>query len=196
LAGGPEMGYKRDIPIGVQEGMVNFRRHYIEGATILITQVVVQRQRLFAVPANVALLRQTLHDVKRLHPFRMLGYVFLPDHLHLIIVPSGSSNFSQIMHSLKRNFTVAYKVQQSISKETAHRCWQARFWEHRIRDDREFERYMHYVHYNPVKHGYVTSPDDWRDSSYHTWKGRGYYPPDWGCDEPAALREMTSPVGE
>ena len=34
--------------------------------------------------------------------------------------------------------------------------WQRRFWEHTIRDDRDYRSHMDYVHFNPVKHGWVT----------------------------------------
>jgi len=33
--------------------------------------------------------------------------------------------------------------------------WQRRFWEHCIRDDRDYENHMDYDHFNPVKHGWV-----------------------------------------
>ena len=86
---------------------MNFRRYYTPNAIIFITQVVQNRIPIFANETHLNLLRSTLHRVKALHPFSMLGYVFLSDHLHLLIKPTGNSNFSQIMHSLKPNFTKA-----------------------------------------------------------------------------------------
>lgn len=38
----------------------------------------------------------------------------------------------------------------------ARAVWQRRFWEHAIRGEADYARHMDYVHYNPVKHGYVT----------------------------------------
>ena len=88
---------------------MNFRRYYILGSAVFITQVVQDREPIFRDPKNVSLLRKILYNVKQLHPFSMLGYVFLPDHFHVIIQPTGESNFSDIMHSLKPNFTKEYK---------------------------------------------------------------------------------------
>ena len=44
---------------------------------------------------------------------------------------------------------------------------------------------MDYVHFNPVKHGYVTSPADWPYSTFRRLVRRGVYPPDWSgaCQE-------------
>jgi REP-associated tyrosine transposase len=92
------------------EGLVSLRRYYVADAIVFITQVMRDRRPILADDGAMALLRATLRQVKTLHPFSMLGYVFLPDHLHLLIHPTGDSDFSQIMHSLKPNFTKAYKA--------------------------------------------------------------------------------------
>ena len=47
--------------------------------------------------------------------------------------------------------------------------WQSRFWEHAIRDEDDLRAHVDYVHFNPVKHGYVASPDLW---PYSTWRRR------------------------
>ena len=44
--------------------------------------------------------------------------------------------------------------------------WQKPFWDHLIRDDRDFENHLHYIHFNPARHGFVTNPRYWKDSSY------------------------------
>ena len=62
--------------------------------------------------------------------------------------------------------------------------WQKRFWDHVIRDDRDFENHLHYIHSNPVKHGYVTDPRDWKDSSYLEWEKRGLYSAPFTWEEP------------
>ena len=66
---------------------MNFRRYYVADVIIFITQVVAEREPIFRDETCLILLRSTLHQVKRLHPFAMLGYVFLPDHFHLLIKP-------------------------------------------------------------------------------------------------------------
>ena len=58
--------------------------------------------------------------------------------------------------------------------------WQRRFWEHQIRDERDFEKHMDYIHFNPVKHGYVKQVKEWPHSTFHRHVLDGIYPRDWG----------------
>jgi putative transposase len=58
----------------------------------------------------------------------------------------------------------------------------SRFWEHTIRDATDFERHVDYIHFNPVKHGLVTSVRDWPHSSFHQFVRRGLLPEDWAGD--------------
>ena len=166
---------------------MGLRRYYEPGATVFITQVVRNRQPVFWHRTYLDLLRTTLRRVRELHPFTMEGYVFLPEHFHILIRPTGESNFSQIMHSLKPNFTNAYK--QVIKCDGSLRFWQRRFWDHLVRDERDFWNHLDYIHYNPVKHGLVCKPEDWKDSSFLVWKARGLYEDEWGWSEPRSVAQ-------
>ncbi len=166
---------------------MNIRRYYIPGSVVFITQVVQYREPIFRNPDHIKLLRETLHNVKVLHPFSMLGYVFLHEHIHIMIQPEGEGNFSDIMHSLKPNFSKEYKKLIGLSPSQSMKFWQKRFWDHVIRDDRDFENHLHYIHYNPVKHGYVKDPRDWTDSSYIEWEKRGLYSAPFSWEEPKGI---------
>jgi putative transposase len=163
---------------------MNFYRYYIPGAAVFITQVVQNRKPVFQDSKHVSLLREILRNVKALHPFVMLGYVFLFDHFHMIIQPMEKSNFSDVMHSLKMNFTREYKKQLGFASSQSIKFWQRRFWDHVIRDDKDFENHLHYMHFNPIKHGYVKGVHEWGNSSYLEWEKRGLYPPLFKWDEP------------
>ncbi len=63
-----------------------------------------------------------------------------------------------------------------------YRLWQRRFWEHTIRDERDLEAHVHYIHYNPVKHGWVTRVADWPCSSFHRYVRLGWVDTDWAAD--------------
>lgn len=170
---------------------MNFHRYYIPGAIVFITQVVENRVPVFQNANYLALLRVTLHNVKALHPFSMLAYAFLPDHCHLLLRPTGASNFSQIMHSLKPNFAKAYKQAAHITGNLSF--WQKRFWDHVIRDELDLQRHLDYIHYNPVKHGLTMRPEDWPDTSFALWKKRGAYPEKWGWSLPETIANYDIP---
>ena len=58
--------------------------------------------------------------------------------------------------------------------------WQRRYWEHTLRDEGDVGRHCDYIHYNPVKHGYVQSVENWPFSSFRKFVPSGLYPVDWG----------------
>lgn len=57
----------------------------------------------------------------------------------------------------------ALKLPPSASqrRKRAQTIWQPRYWEHQIRDDRDFEKHCDYIHWNPMKHGLVSHPGAW-----------------------------------
>ncbi len=68
------------------------------------------------------------------------------------------------------------------------RVWQNRFWDHIIRDQEDLNRHIDYVHFNPVKHGYVNLPFDWTHSSIHEYHADGFYPRDWGLRDTTVIK--------
>jgi putative transposase len=131
-----------------------------------------------------------LKQAQDIHPFNLLAYVILPDHFHwLMRIENESGNFSKVMHSIKRNFSLNYKEMNRFSMPL--KLWQSRFWDHVIRDEQDLNRHFDYIHWNPIKHGYVDRPERWLVSSYQFWLNRGYYSCDWGWEnEPEGIKEM------
>jgi putative transposase len=60
--------------------------------------------------------------------------------------------------------------------------WQRRYWEHQIQDQDDLLRHVEYIHYNPVRHGWVARAADWPHSTLHGYIERGLATPDWGGD--------------
>ena len=61
-----------------------------------------------------------------------------------------------------------------------------------LRDDADLERHVDYIHFNPVKHGYVTRVADWPNSSFHHYVKRGLLAADWGGD----MKDVQGSFGE
>jgi putative transposase len=122
--------------------------------------------------------------------------VLLPDHWHaLLTLPPGDDGFSVRLRRIKEEFTRSYLAnggsegQVSVSRAKKHErgIWQRRSWEHVIRDEHDFDRHFDYIHYNPVKHGYVRSPADWPHSTFLRWVQYGVYDREWGSASRVAL---------
>jgi putative transposase len=169
--------------------MRTFRRFYVPEAIVFITSVTHKRIPYLAEQGDMALFWQTLRAVQVIHPFHLLAHVTLPDHFHwLMRVDDESGDFSSVVHSAKRNYTWNYKRAHGI--QGPFHLWQDRFWDHVIRDEKDLQRHFDYIHFNPVKHGYVQHPEDWPHSSYRHWLRLGYYEPGWGSIEPEDLEGM------
>ena len=177
---------------------MKYRRANVKGGTYFFTVVTFKRRKIFAKPENVALLRCAIKKVRQKHPFEIDAFVLLPDHLHCIwTLPQQDSDFSTRWRLIKsyfsRNFNHGHVgwVEERNPTKNGHSAsrqkkkeksiWQRRFWEHLILDQKDLNRHIEYIHFNPVKHGLTKAPVDWAYSSLHRYVSNGIYNPDWGA---------------
>jgi putative transposase len=165
--------------------MPNYRRARNAGATYFFTVVTAGRRALLVGEPAIAALRQSVAEVQRQMPFSIDAWVVLPDHMHALwTLPENDADFSSRWGRIKAGFTRLSGLAHTSAPRQDGGVWQPRFWEHLIRDDADFDAHMDYLHYNPVKHGYVSRVIDWRHSSFHRCARQGFYPVDWGDSEP------------
>ena len=169
--------------------MPDYHRIFIPGGTFYFTVVTYHRQPIFSNPDAPRLFRKSVRAVMEKHPFCEVAYCILPDHIHTIwTLPEYDSDYPIRWRAIKGNFSRWYQESfgvvvvhnESHQKREEAAIWQRRYWEHLIRDDLDFDNHMNYIHFNPVKHGLVTRPRDWNNSSFSFQVRDGYYPPDWG----------------
>lgn len=67
----------------------------------------------------------------------------------------------------------------------------AALWEHTIRDDEDFAAHVDYIHFNPVKHGYIRHVADLPHSTFKACVRRGLYPNAWRGPRENALPPET-----
>ena len=75
---------------------------------------------------------------------------------------------------------ITCKINKNRINKNKVKIWQKRYWEHCLRDENDWNKYVDYIHYNPVKHGYVSSPIEWPYSSFGKAVENGIYDEDWG----------------
>ncbi len=165
--------------------MTNYRRIYTLGASWFFTVNLLKRQNNPLLIENIKVLRSAFSEVKAKHPFRIDAVVILPDHLHCIwTLPEGDTNYSTRWNLLKGKFSRSLAKGEQLSNSRIKRrergIWQRRFWEHMLRNEEDFNRHLDYIHWNPVKHGYVSNVMDWPHSSFHKYVKMGWYPKNWG----------------
>ena len=130
-------------------------------------------------------LREAFNAVRARHPYRTDALVVMPDHLHCLwTLPPGGTDFLMRWGLIKAQFSRAIGKGERRSPSRIERgergLWQRRFWEHLILDQEDFNRHADYIHWNPVKHGWVKRVADWPHSTFHDYVTRGIYPMDWG----------------
>ncbi len=170
--------------------MSDYRRAYIKGGTYFFTVVTYNRKKILCTAVGRENLKVSINETCKRYPFAINAWVLLPDHIHCIwTLPPGDDNFSIRWRLIKGGFTARYNrtqnkiwpISESHEKRAEQEVWQRRFWEHLIRDEKDFQRHCHYIHYNPVKHGYVKAPKDWKFSTFHKFVEKGLYEVDWGA---------------
>jgi|ERR1700728_1575609 len=178
--------------------MVRYRRNFVAGGTFFLTAALADRRSRVLVE-QMSALRLAIGRIRKKHPFSVDAVVVLPDHLHIVMtLPQGDADFSNRLSLVKRRFTTAVlKSGATLNRRPNGEIalWQRRFWEHTIRNEKDFERHVDYIHYNPVKHGLVTRVCDWPYSSFHRFVRLGFLPVDWGGDGRQNRASFGEPIG-
>ena len=169
--------------------MPEYRRVFLKGGTYFITIVTYQRVPLFTNPQAREYLHHAFVDVKSRFPFDMDAVCLLLDHIHILIrLPEDDADYPMRIREIKRLFTKANLKDigpgaprnESRQRKKEAAIWQRRYWEHFIRDEKDLNTHIDYIHFNPVKHGLVNSVVEWKWSSFHRYVRSGAYDPEWG----------------
>ncbi len=164
---------------------MKYKRMYVDGYDYFITVVTYERNPLLI--ENIDLLRESFKYAKTKFDFTIDAIVVLPDHFHMIIKTGEAKNYSKIIGVVKSYFSkqcdpkfYTHLLQtQSRIQQNYKPVWQKRFYEHTIRDEKDYKRRLDYIHFNPVKHGYVNSVKEWEYSSFRKCVKNGIYSPAW-----------------
>ncbi|MBK6972543.1 MAG: transposase [Sterolibacteriaceae bacterium] len=163
---------------------MKYRRSLVASGTFFFTVNLADRQSDLLV-AHVESLRSVVRLTRQRHPFEIVAMVVLPDHLHAIWrLPENDTDYPTRWSLIKAGFSRRLAKSESIGASRLRKrergIWQRRYWEHQIRDDDDLDRHVAYVHFNPVKHGYVERAIDWPYSSIHRYVGEGAVSETWG----------------
>jgi putative transposase len=166
--------------------MQRYRRDKLPGTSYFFTVNTYHRQQVLTTPPFYNALKSAIKEVRANFPFDIEAVVLLPDHLNCVWkMPETDADYGVRWSQIKRKVSQQcrdYLNQNSSNSKSKRRelvLWQRRFWEPRIRDETDFETHVNYIHYNPVKHGYVANVTDWPYSSFHTYVKNGVLPPHW-----------------
>ena len=153
------------------------RRYYGAGYLHFITSSCYQRQPLLRSRCHRDLFLRVLEQVRRRYRFVLVGYVVMPEHIHLLLSEPERGNPSVVMQALKQGFARRLlgrlRQRQSIRQASLWdaalgegHIWQRRFYDFVVWSERKRVEKLRYMHRNPVKRGLVLASEQWRWSSY------------------------------
>ena len=152
--------------------MTNIRRYYDSNDIVFTTHVTYNRNQILV--QSFDLLWRSISDI---FGDKIIAWVILPDHFHLLTENNGN-DLSGLTKKMKLSYSTNYR---KLYKIKSGRIWQYRFYDHIIRNQEDLNNHIDYIHYNPVKHGFVKNPFRWQYSSIK--KYRENYGKDWGINE-------------
>jgi len=160
-------------------------RHYDNLGTVsFITFSSYHRVRLLTSEKTILPFLEELEAKRCIVPFSIPGYVIMPDHVHLVLYPTGNLTVGSVIGEIKKRsaFRIISSWKQQ-NKETLHRIrvcgrgkqnfafWQPRGYDHNCRTAEITREKINYCHMNPVKAGLVADPAEWPWSSYRWYNG-------------------------
>ncbi len=167
---------------------MKYRRIFEDGYSYFLTLVTYERKPLLI--ENIDLLRYAVKLSKEKYDYTLDAIVILPEHIHMILTPKTATDYPKIITHIKRSFVYGLtKEDKSIAKNkliaTKYKrnhagIWQERYYEHTIRDEKDFKIRLDYIHFNPVKHQLVDIAKEWKYSSFSKFVKMGEYDLMWG----------------
>lgn len=164
---------------------MEYRRSDVKGATYFLTINLTDRTSDLLI-REINLLRDAFRKTKISYPFNITAMVVMPDHMHILMeLPENDNDYPLRIRLIKTHFSknIPKKEQINTSRlsKSERGIWQRRYWKHQIKDEKDMNSHIDYIHFNPVKHGYVASPIDWKFSSIHKFIKLEMLPENWGC---------------
>ncbi|MFZ0769993.1 MAG: transposase [Candidatus Sulfotelmatobacter sp.] len=152
-----------------------------------------QRQPFFNNAAHCDLFLTILERVRRRYRLVVLGYVVMPEHVHLLLSEPQRATLSTAIQALKLGVVRTLQIPNDEAPAvptprprkpgetwgtpvrgslTRKHFWQARFYDFNVRTEKKRIEKLRYIHRNPVARGLVASPELWRWSSFR-WYSSG-----------------------
>jgi putative transposase len=135
-----------------------------------------------------SMLARQIDTANKRHEFRLVAFVFMPEHLHLLVYPTGESEVSDLLKAIKKPFS--FRIKQLLMQHDSHLLNRLtirerpgkmtfRFWQEGPGYDRNLNSEsavlasIDYIHANPVRRGLVEQARQWKWSSARWYESNG-----------------------
>jgi REP element-mobilizing transposase RayT len=157
----------------------------VAGSIYYVTTNIYKRLPIFSSSSFIIPLLDSLNFYRFQHSFSLLGYVIMPNHLHLLIWPDGHSSIEEIMRDFKKftavrlerqaevekraDWLAAFKLAGQTTGRSKNKVWQDSYWDTIVYGERILRQKLNYMHRNPVRAGLVQSVEEYPYSSYRNY---------------------------
>lgn len=124
------------------------------------------RRQLFTDPEARSTFERVLEQVRLDYGMRVLGYVVMPEHVHLLVSEPERARLATALQMLKQ------VVSHELGSKRGSPFWQVRYYDFNVWSDRKRIEKLKYIHRNPVRRGLVERPEDWAGSSFNHYASK------------------------
>jgi putative transposase len=154
----------------------DLKRYYGQDHLHYLTCSCYHRQPWLATPRRRDLFSQILEETRRRYGFVVVGYVVMPDHIHLLISEPERGTPSTVMQVVKQRYARSVlrrekrgSGQCELCPDSEEHVWQRRFYDFNVWSARKRIEKLRYMHRNPVKRGLVLEAEQWEWSSFRSY---------------------------
>jgi putative transposase len=159
----------RSVPTGL-------KRYYGRRHLHFITCSCYRRRPLLNTPHRRDVFLRVLEVLRLRFQFLVVGYVVMPEHIHLLISEPLIGTPSTVMQVLKQTVTRRLRRPARASaqvrlfaEDDLPQFWQRRFYDFNVWSVKKRIEKLRYMHRTPVKRRLVPSPELWRWSSFRAY---------------------------
>lgn len=152
----------------------NLAPHYGNRHLHFLTFSCYHRQPFLATNRAFSLFTETLEAIRARHQFLVVGYVLMPEHVHLLLSEPPSLSLAMALQALKQRVSRDLEIDNRSRARTAAdsppargKLWQPRYYDFNVYSAWKRREKLDYMHANPVKRGLVKYYADWPWSSYN-----------------------------
>jgi putative transposase len=152
---------------------------YRENGTYLITAANFEHKEIMHSAERRTKFQELLLNAFREIEADIIGWMILPNHYHVLASVESLNSVSNALRFLHGRTSYEWNLQDGLQNQ--RKVWY-KFSDRMMRDEKQLNQALNYIHYNPVKHGCVKSVFDWRWSSifmYESEKGREWLKEQW-----------------
>jgi putative transposase len=135
------------------------RRHN-NGDLHFITISCHRHSHILRTPTACNTLQKILEETRQKYSFEILGYVFMSNHIHLLIAEPQNTKLATVIQVIKQRFS---------RTRTEEFVWEPRYHDFNVFTEAKRIEKLRYMHRNPVKAGLINQPEDWPWSSFRAY---------------------------